>query len=304
MAKKRKRKPKKYDEYEEYDEYDEDESYDDDDEDEDEDSEEDDDESVISCSPARSVGGRKKPRHSGSSFIRAKVRPPQSRQTFHAPTRHFERERRGPHFALTGYKAGYKDYKDPRIPYPRKNDAKTKVSLFAAWGKIFVLVLVLAGGTWLAFSLGGGASFQKKSIKEVQSTGSEAATNNNGENTTPEIVQRPKTISQNQTSPRTIRLTSAPFDLSNYIHSKTLLRKLSEIAPMVKLPGGTFQMGDDRGKQIDQRPAHQVKLSPFMMDVYPVTNRQFQLFVTATGYKTTAEKQGWSYVFDVKKKIG
>ena len=73
---------------------------------------------------------------------------------------------------------------------------------------------------------------------------------------------------------------------------------LAKSAPMVSLPGGTFGMGDDRGTLLDQRPAHMVTISPFRLDVYQVTNRQFQQFVDATGYKTTAEQQGWGYVFD------
>jgi formylglycine-generating enzyme required for sulfatase activity len=79
---------------------------------------------------------------------------------------------------------------------------------------------------------------------------------------------------------------------------KPIPKSLAKLAPMVSLPGGTFRMGDDRGSLLDQRPAHQVVIAPFHLDKYQVTNRQFQLFVDATGYKTTAEHQGWGYVFD------
>ncbi len=40
----------------------------------------------------------------------------------------------------------------------------------------------------------------------------------------------------------------------------------------------------------DESPAHLVRLSGFWMDKTDVTNRQFQEFVEATGYVTTAEK--------------
>ena len=74
--------------------------------------------------------------------------------------------------------------------------------------------------------------------------------------------------------------------------------QLAKLAPMVSLSGGTFNMGDNRGTLLDQRPAHLVDISPFLLDKYPVTYRQFQLFVDATAYLTTAERQGWGYVFD------
>jgi formylglycine-generating enzyme required for sulfatase activity len=40
---------------------------------------------------------------------------------------------------------------------------------------------------------------------------------------------------------------------------------------MVSLPGGEFVMGNDRGNA-DERPAHKVKLSPFLIDRYEVTH--------------------------------
>jgi len=78
--------------------------------------------------------------------------------------------------------------------------------------------------------------------------------------------------------------------------------RLDAIAPMKSLPGGTFRMGSDTAQERDQRPVHQVRLSPFKMDVYPVTNRQFQMFVKETQYETTAERQGWSFVFHSESK--
>lgn len=61
---------------------------------------------------------------------------------------------------------------------------------------------------------------------------------------------------------------------------------------MVQIPAGLFMMGGD-GKQakIDEFPKHAVKISAFSMDAAQVTNAQFQEFVKATGYVTTAEKK-------------
>ncbi|MBL8815389.1 MAG: formylglycine-generating enzyme family protein [Planctomyces sp.] len=58
---------------------------------------------------------------------------------------------------------------------------------------------------------------------------------------------------------------------------------------MVWIPGGTFQMGSLDGAP-DEYPVHEVRLDGFWMDQYEVTNRQFQAFVEATGYVTTAEQ--------------
>lgn len=60
---------------------------------------------------------------------------------------------------------------------------------------------------------------------------------------------------------------------------------------MVWIPGGTFRMGSDLGDaRPDERPVHEVRVDGFWMDITEVTNRQFQAFVDATGYKTTAEQ--------------
>ncbi len=69
---------------------------------------------------------------------------------------------------------------------------------------------------------------------------------------------------------------------------------LSPPAPpegMVWIPGGEFTMGSESPEaKPDERPVHRVKVDGFWMDATPVTNRQFQAFVAATGYVTIAEK--------------
>jgi sulfatase modifying factor 1 len=61
-------------------------------------------------------------------------------------------------------------------------------------------------------------------------------------------------------------------------------------ADMVLIPAGTFWMGSDKGQE-DEKPVHEVTLDGFWMDKTEVTNEQFQKFVKATGYITTAEKK-------------
>lgn len=59
---------------------------------------------------------------------------------------------------------------------------------------------------------------------------------------------------------------------------------------MVWIPGGVFMMGDKNGPHDDEQTEHEVALNGFYMDATEVTNRDFQKFVTATGYMTLAEK--------------
>jgi formylglycine-generating enzyme len=59
---------------------------------------------------------------------------------------------------------------------------------------------------------------------------------------------------------------------------------------MVLIEGGTFKMGSDKGLQ-DESPIHDVTISTFWIDQHEVTNREFQSFVDATAYKTTAEQK-------------
>ncbi len=57
------------------------------------------------------------------------------------------------------------------------------------------------------------------------------------------------------------------------------------------IPAGEFSMGtDDRRSMPNERPAHRVKVHGFWIDQSPVTNAQFQKFVEATRYVTTAER--------------
>jgi formylglycine-generating enzyme required for sulfatase activity len=69
---------------------------------------------------------------------------------------------------------------------------------------------------------------------------------------------------------------------------------------LVELEGGEFEMGTDGeyGYMVDgEGPAHAVKLSPFAISRYAVTNEQFATFVAAGGHRTEAERCGASFVF-------
>jgi sulfatase modifying factor 1 len=70
------------------------------------------------------------------------------------------------------------------------------------------------------------------------------------------------------------------------------------IGRMVEVPSGTFRMGNQLAASADQQPAHKVSVARFRIDEHEVTNGQFAEFAAQTGYVSTAEQCGWSYVFD------
>ncbi len=58
---------------------------------------------------------------------------------------------------------------------------------------------------------------------------------------------------------------------------------------MQRIPGTTFRMGSERFYS-EEQPVRYVSVDAFLIDVTPVTNRQFAAFVAATGYRTLAER--------------
>ena len=68
----------------------------------------------------------------------------------------------------------------------------------------------------------------------------------------------------------------------------------------VSVPTQTYRMGDHHGDGHPGdggTPVHPVTLSPFSIDATSVTNADFATFVSATGYRTESERQGFSAVF-------
>jgi sulfatase modifying factor 1 len=71
---------------------------------------------------------------------------------------------------------------------------------------------------------------------------------------------------------------------------------------MVRVQGGTFTMGcreEHDGYCWDwDLPLHRVTLSNYSIGETEVTVGQFKVFIEKTGYETTAEKEGWSFIWD------
>ena len=69
---------------------------------------------------------------------------------------------------------------------------------------------------------------------------------------------------------------------------------------MIRLEGGPFLMGTESADAFPadgEGPIREVTVDPFHLDACPVTNRRFREFIKKGGYKTEAEKFGWSFVF-------
>ena len=80
--------------------------------------------------------------------------------------------------------------------------------------------------------------------------------------------------------------------------------KTNKITPMltnmVPIPAGSFIMGtnSDVGFAEDgEGPEKNIYLENFSIDIYSVSNTEFEKFVTETKYITEAEEYGWSFVF-------
>jgi len=70
--------------------------------------------------------------------------------------------------------------------------------------------------------------------------------------------------------------------------------------PQSAVPAGSFLMGDssgDRNPADGEVPRHEVALAAFSIDATTVTNDAWAAFVAATGYRSDAEKFGFSAVF-------
>lgn len=67
----------------------------------------------------------------------------------------------------------------------------------------------------------------------------------------------------------------------------------------VQLPGVQFLMGSLDTTYPDDRegPVRSVRVAPFAIDRFALSNERFAAFVAETGYRTQAERFGWSFVF-------
>ena len=71
------------------------------------------------------------------------------------------------------------------------------------------------------------------------------------------------------------------------------------LAGLLALPGGVFTIGstEQRYPADGESPPRIVRVNSFRIAAHAVSNDDFAAFVAATGYLTTAEREGWSFVF-------
>ena len=82
------------------------------------------------------------------------------------------------------------------------------------------------------------------------------------------------------------RFSSSTADTTLHFNGDT------SVAGMIFIKGGDFMMGgDNKQASADEYPKHEVKVDGFWMDATEVTNAEFEKFVNATHYITTAEKK-------------
>jgi formylglycine-generating enzyme len=76
-------------------------------------------------------------------------------------------------------------------------------------------------------------------------------------------------------------------------------RPVQRPARVARLPGGRFRVGTDASPlpQDGESPTRLANIRPFAIDPFAVTNAWFSQFVVGTGYRTDAERIGWSLVF-------
>ncbi|MBN1286003.1 MAG: formylglycine-generating enzyme family protein [Anaerolineae bacterium] len=77
------------------------------------------------------------------------------------------------------------------------------------------------------------------------------------------------------------------------------------VLEMVAIPGGTFQMGSRTGEGYDdERPQHRVKVAPFLMGKYPVTQEQWAAVMKWTppyrckGAKRPTDRISWDSAWE------
>ncbi|WP_353943063.1 formylglycine-generating enzyme family protein [Streptomyces sp. HUAS MG91] len=71
-------------------------------------------------------------------------------------------------------------------------------------------------------------------------------------------------------------------------------------APLLSLPGGVFRMGTrdaDAFPDDGEGPVREVSVEPFRISATAVSHAEFRAFADATGYRTEAERFGYSFVF-------
>ncbi len=83
-----------------------------------------------------------------------------------------------------------------------------------------------------------------------------------------------------------IFLLLATFCITTSMLSQT--KRATELADMVLIPAGEFQMGSANGDR-DEKPVHTVYVDTFYMDTHEVTVGEYKQFINATGHRALSD---------------
>ncbi len=114
------------------------------------------------------------------------------------------------------------------------------------------------------------------------------------------VAGQPLTISGLRAGPQTVRIVLPGFfewresvQISAGLSRTVMVNLKPKLDPEVlRVPGGEFAMGDDRGSR-DARPAHTVLVGAFEIALTEVTNRAYKAFIDATG-RPSPIAPGWN----------
>jgi formylglycine-generating enzyme len=105
-----------------------------------------------------------------------------------------------------------------------------------------------------------------------------------------------RTFSQGETRPlvsvRTVPLKGGTFLMGSASPAKSKSHAHPLTGSKADAKDPAHLVGED-----DERPQHRVTLTPLVIDATEVTNAEFSSFIAATGYRTDAERKGYSWVF-------
>nr|CAD7446068.1 unnamed protein product [Timema bartmani]CAD7457041.1 unnamed protein product [Timema tahoe] len=105
---------------------------------------------------------------------------------------------------------------------------------------------------------------------------------------------------ENYYSSETLTSEKTPSKSEKYSKAANAFSEYQRRNEMVYIRGGEFNMGTNEPIFVadGEGPARRVTLDDFYLDVYEVSNSEFEIFVNSTGIKTEAELFGDSFVFE------
>lgn len=108
------------------------------------------------------------------------------------------------------------------------------------------------------------------------------------EDPSPKPIIRPQEIKRPQYEPDPGAIFQKDLSVSRYEPQKVEVKEIVPIlTDMVVIKGGTYKIGSNNGAR-DEMPIQSVTVSSFALDIHPVTNEQFVLFLESMG----GEKDG------------